>query len=130
MVAQYAVAGAARGLVVGTDHAAEAVTGFFTKHGDGAADVVPLNGLTKRRVRATAEALGAPGPIVRKIPTADLESLRPGRPDEEAFGFTYDDIDDFLEGLPVRPGRPASGQSPTRIGNNPRRPSQTWLIPR
>jgi len=48
-------------LVVGTDHAAEPVTGIFTKHGDGAADVVPLNGLTKRRVRAIAEALGAPG---------------------------------------------------------------------
>jgi NAD+ synthase len=103
MIAQYAVAGALGGLVVGTDHAAEAVTGFFTKHGDGAADVVPLNGLSKRRVRALAEALGAPQALVRKVPTADLESLRPGRPDEDVFGFTYDDIDDFLEGQPVRP---------------------------
>ncbi|WBB69361.1 ammonia-dependent NAD(+) synthetase [Micromonospora sp. WMMD812] len=98
MIAQYAVAGALGGLVVGTDHAAEAVTGFFTKHGDGAADVVPLAGLTKRRVRAIARALGAPDALVRKTPTADLESLRPGKPDEQVFGFTYDDIDDFLEG--------------------------------
>jgi NAD+ synthase len=98
MVAQYAVAGALGGLVVGTDHAAEAVTGFFTKHGDGAADVVPLAGLTKRRIRAIAHALGTPDALIRKTPTADLESLRPGRSDEEVFGFTYDDIDDFLEG--------------------------------
>ncbi len=101
MIAQYAVAGAQDGLVVGTDHAAEAVSGFFTKYGDGAADVVPLTGLTKRRVRAIAEALGAPAELVRKVPTADLETLDPGKPDEEALGVTYDDIDDFLEGKPV-----------------------------
>ncbi|MFF8288619.1 ammonia-dependent NAD(+) synthetase [Streptomyces sp. NPDC016309] len=101
MIAQYAVAGAHEGLVVGTDHAAEAVSGFFTKFGDGAADLVPLTGLTKRRVRAVAEALGAPSELVRKPPTADLESLNPGRLDEEALGVTYDDIDDFLEGRPV-----------------------------
>ncbi|BCJ39874.1 NH(3)-dependent NAD(+) synthetase [Actinoplanes ianthinogenes] len=101
MIAQYAVASATRGLVVGTDHAAEAVTGFFTKHGDGAADLVPLEGLTKRRVRAVAAALGAPESLVKKMPTADLESLRPGIADEEVLGFSYDQIDDFLEGKPV-----------------------------
>ncbi|GAB1332690.1 ammonia-dependent NAD(+) synthetase [Streptomyces sennicomposti] len=101
MIAQYAVAGAHDGLVVGTDHAAEAVSGFFTKHGDGAADVVPLTGLTKRRVRAVAEALGAPAELVGKTPTADLETLDPGKSDEDALGVTYDDIDDFLEGKPV-----------------------------
>jgi NAD+ synthase len=101
MIAQYAVAGAHDGLVVGTDHAAEAVSGFFTKFGDGAADVVPLTGLTKRRVRALAQELGAPDALVWKTPTADLESLDPGKPDEDALGVTYDDIDDFLEGKPV-----------------------------
>ncbi|SCE88646.1 NH(3)-dependent NAD(+) synthetase [Micromonospora viridifaciens] len=101
MIAQYAVAGAMGGLVVGTDHAAEAVTGFFTKHGDGAADVVPLTGLTKRRVRALAQALGAPAELVDKAPTADLESLAPGRLDEDSLGLTYEQIDDFLEGRPV-----------------------------
>ncbi|MFF0626581.1 ammonia-dependent NAD(+) synthetase [Streptomyces sp. NPDC004296] len=101
MIAQYAVAGAENGLVVGTDHAAEAVSGFFTKFGDGAADVVPLTGLTKRRVRAVAEALGAPDELVHKVPTADLETLDPGKPDEDALGVTYDQIDDFLEGRPV-----------------------------
>ncbi|MBE3001767.1 ammonia-dependent NAD(+) synthetase [Nocardiopsis sp. HNM0947] len=101
MIAQYTVAGGLRGLVVGTDHAAEAVTGFFTKYGDGGVDIVPLTGLTKRRVRALAESLGAPADLVDKTPTADLESLAPQRPDEEALGVSYDSIDDFLEGLPV-----------------------------
>ncbi|MEU8542071.1 ammonia-dependent NAD(+) synthetase [Streptomyces sp. NPDC048717] len=101
MIAQYAVAGAHDGLVVGTDHAAEAVSGFFTKYGDGAADVVPLTGLTKRRVRAVAAELGAPAELVWKVPTADLEDLDPGKPDEDALGVTYDQIDDFLEGKPV-----------------------------
>nr|WP_181019605.1 ammonia-dependent NAD(+) synthetase [Nonomuraea typhae] len=101
MIAQFAVAGAHDGLVVGTDHAAEAVSGFFTKFGDGAADVVPLTGLTKRRVRALAQALGAPAELITKIPTADLETLNPGKPDEDALGVTYDDIDDLLEGKPV-----------------------------
>lgn len=101
MIAQYAVAGAHGGLVVGTDHAAEAVSGFFTKFGDGAADVVPLTGLTKRRVRAVAAALGAPAELVHKVPTADLETLDPGKPDEDALGVSYDRIDDFLEGEPV-----------------------------
>jgi len=98
MIAQYAVAGARRMLVVGTDHAAEAVTGFFSKYGDGACDLTPLTGLTKRRVRAVAEHLGAPAAIVAKVPTADLEDGRPLVADEVALGVTYDDIDDYLEG--------------------------------
>jgi NAD+ synthase len=101
MIAQYAVAGARAGLVIGTDRAAESLMGFFTKFGDGAADVLPLAGLNKRRVRALAQALGAPQRLVDKTPTADLESLRPLRPDEDAYGVSYDEIDDFLEGKPV-----------------------------
>jgi NAD+ synthase len=101
MVAQYAVAGARNGLVIGTDHAAEAVMGFFTKYGDGACDLTPLSGLTKRRVRAVAARLGAAEEIVGKVPTADLETNNPGLPDEVALGVTYDEIDDFLEGRTV-----------------------------
>lgn len=103
MVAQYAVAGARNMLVAGTDHAAEAAMGFFTKHGDGACDVTPLAGLTKRRVRALAGELGAPERLIRKTPSADLHTSRPGLPDEDVFGISYDDIDDFLEGKDVRP---------------------------
>ena len=101
MIAQFAVAGAHDGIVIGTDHAAEALMGFFTKFGDGAADVTPLTGLDKRRVRALAQQLGAPDELVFKVPTADLESLVPGKPDEDAFGVSYEQIDDFLEGKPV-----------------------------
>lgn len=101
MIAQYAVAGAHNGLVIGTDHAAEALMGFFTKFGDGAADVTPLSGLNKRRVRALAALMGAPDSLVNKVPTADLESLQPLKPDEDAFGVSYAEIDDFLEGKPV-----------------------------
>lgn len=101
MIAQYAIAGFENGLVIGTDHGAEAVMGFFTKFGDGAADILPLSGLTKRRVRAIATHLGVPATLVNKTPTADLEDDRPGLPDEVAHGVTYDQIDDFLEGKEV-----------------------------
>lgn len=101
MIAQYTIAGASHGLVIGTDHAAEAVMGFFTKYGDGAADVLPLAGLNKRRVRAIASRLGAPDNLVFKISTADLETDAPQRPDEAVYGVTYEEIDDFLEGKTV-----------------------------
>lgn len=103
MVAQYAIAGQLHLLVVGTDHAAEAVTGFFTKFGDGAADVVPLAGLTKRQGAAMLAELGADDHLWRKVPTADLEDDHPGQPDEVALGVAYREIDDYLEGLEVSP---------------------------
>ena len=84
MVAQYAVAGANKGLVVGTDQAAEALMGFFTKYGDGACDIAPLTGLTKAQVRQLDAVLGAPESLVEKQPTADLETLKPQLADEEA----------------------------------------------
>ncbi|GAA58777.1 NAD+ synthase [Pseudoalteromonas sp. BSi20652] len=101
MVAQYEIAGFCQGLVVGTDHSAENITGFYTKFGDGACDLAPLFGLSKRQVRALATVLGAPALLVEKAPTADLESDRPGLTDEEALGLSYEQIDDFLEGKPV-----------------------------
>lgn len=101
MVAQYAIAGQRRLLVVGTDHAAEAVTGFFTKYGDGGADVLPLSGLTKRQGRALLEHLQAPARLYEKAPTADLLDHEPGQTDEANLGIQYSDIDDFLEGRDV-----------------------------
>jgi NAD+ synthase len=101
MVAQYAIASARVGVVIGTDHAAESLMGFFTKYGDGGADVLPLSGLTKRRVRALARAMGASEGLAMKVPTADLETLTPQKPDEDSYGISYEDIDDFLEGKPV-----------------------------
>lgn len=101
MIAQYAIAGERGLLVVGTDHAAENVTGFFTKHGDGAADLVPLAGLDKRQGAELLAHLGADRRLWEKVPTADLEEERPALPDEEALGITYAQIDDYLEGKPI-----------------------------
>jgi NAD+ synthase len=98
MAIQYDIAGLTRGLVLGTDHSAENITGFYTKHGDGACDLAPLFGLSKRQVRQIARFLGAPSRIIEKAPTADLETLNPQLSDEESLGLSYDQIDDFLEG--------------------------------
>jgi len=101
MISQYHIAGILGGLVIGTDHSAENITGFFTKWGDGACDIAPLFGLSKRQVRAIAQHLGAPSILIEKAPTADLEDLKPGKKDEDALGITYDQLDNFLEGRPV-----------------------------
>ncbi len=101
MKVQYDIAAACNGVVVGTDHAAEAVTGFFTKYGDGAADILPLYRLNKRQGKSILKMLDCPERLYEKAPTADLESDRPQLPDEEALGVTYDAIDDYLEGKQV-----------------------------
>lgn len=101
MVAQYEIAGYVGGLVIGTDHSAENITGFYTKFGDGACDMAPLFGLSKRQVRELAATLGAPEQLVKKVPTADLEELAPQKADEDALNLSYEQIDDFLEGKPV-----------------------------
>lgn len=77
------------------------VLGFFTKFGDGACDLAPLSGLVKNQVRAIARSFGAPESLVEKVPTADLEDLEPGKPDEASHGVTYQQIDAFLHGQPV-----------------------------
>lgn len=101
MIVQYAIAGEYGGAVVGTDHAAEAVTGFYTKFGDGGADITPLSGLDKRQGKALLEYLQAPAHLYQKVPTADLEDDKPMLPDEKALGVSYQDIDDYLEGKKV-----------------------------
>ena len=101
MVAQYEIAGYVGALVLGTDHSAENITGFYTKFGDGACDIAPLFGLNKRQVREVAACLGAPELLVKKVPTADLEELAPQKADEDALNLSYDQIDDFLEGKAV-----------------------------
>lgn len=101
MLAQYEQAALFEGLVVGTDHNAEAVTGFFTLFGDGACDLTVLNGLNKRQIRLMAKAMGASETLWNKAPTADLEELNPGKLDDDGFGFPYDLLDDFLEGIAI-----------------------------
>lgn len=101
MVAQYAIAGQTQALVVGTDHAAEAVTGFFTKFGDGGVDIVPLAGLSKGQGRQLLRELDAPEALASKVPTADLLDDAPGQTDEANLGLSYEHIDAFLEGREV-----------------------------
>lgn len=101
MIVHYAIGGMNNLLVVGTDHAAEAVTGFFTKYGDGGADILPLSGLTKRQGRKLAQELGAVERLYLKAPTADLLEEKPLQEDETELGISYKEIDDYLEGLEV-----------------------------
>lgn len=101
MKVQYSVAAMESAVVVGTDHAAEAVTGFYTKFGDGGADIMPIWRLNKRQGRQLLEYLGCPKHLYLKTPTADLEDNRPFLPDEVALGVSYDLIDDYLEGKDV-----------------------------
>jgi NAD+ synthase len=100
MVIQYALAFELNLLVVGTDHASEAITGFFTKYGDGAVDITPLSSLNKRQVRMLAARLGVPQPVIDKAPTAGLWE---GQTDEGELGITYDDNSDYLEGKEIAP---------------------------
>lgn len=130
MVAQYAVAGDANLLVVGTDHAAEAVTGFFTKYGDGGVDLTPLTGLTKRQGKALLKHLGSPARLYEKTPTADLLDDRPGQPDETELGITYADIDDYLEGHEIADDVADKIETRYRMTEHKRRvpvsPLDTW----
>ena len=101
MITQYAIAAQHAGAVIGTDHAAENITGFFTKFGDGAADILPLFRLNKRQGKQLLVVLGADPALYEKVPTADLEENRPGLADEVALGVTYTEIDDYLEGKSI-----------------------------
>ena len=101
MKVQFSIAAANQAVVLGTDHAAEAITGFFTKFGDGAADLMPIWRLNKRQGKALLQALQCPPHLYDKVPTADLEEDRPALPDEEALGVTYHQIDDYLEGKKI-----------------------------
>ncbi|ANK64012.1 NAD(+) synthetase [Loigolactobacillus backii] len=101
MIAQYGIAGAKKGVVVGTDHSAESITGFYTKFGDGGADLVPLYRLDKEQGKQLLRELGAPVHLYEKVPTADLEENRPALPDEAALGVRYEEIDAYLEGKEV-----------------------------
>lgn len=101
MVAQYALGGQHGLLVIGTDHGAESVTGFFTKFGDGAADILPLAGLNKGQNRRILQHLGAEERLWAKVPTADLLDDKPGQADEAELGLSYDHVDAYLEGREV-----------------------------
>lgn len=101
MKAQYSIAAMNSCIVLGSDHAAEAITGFYTKFGDGGADLMPIYRLNKRQGRTLLQALNCPPHLYEKVPTADLEENKPALADEDALGVTYQQIDDYLEGKEI-----------------------------
>ena len=100
MVTLYYLAQTLNYLVLGTDNAAEWYLGYFTKYGDGAADLVPLIHMTKQDVVKMAALLHIPSTIIQAQPTADLW---PGQTDEGELGFAYHDVDKYLQREAVSP---------------------------
>ena len=90
MATLYYHANLRRALVAGTSNRSEIMLGYFTKHGDGAADILPLGALYKRDVRALAREIGVPDVVIDKPPSA---GLTPGQTDEGEIGMGYDIID-------------------------------------
>ncbi len=96
MIVLYDRSAAFEALVAGTGNKTEALLGYGTLYGDMAAAVAPIGDLYKSQLRAVAEALGVPGEILAKPPSADLW---PGQTDEGELGATYDDLDRVLFAL-------------------------------
>jgi NAD+ synthase len=80
-------------LVVGSGNKSELKIGYFTKYGDGAADLLPLGDLLKTQVRELAHHFSIPNEIIEKTPSAGLWK---GQSDEEEIGLTYEELDDAL----------------------------------
>lgn len=98
MTTLYGIANNLNYLVSGTDNAAEILTGYFTKYGDGGVDILPLANLTKREVYEWGRILGVPQSVLDRAPSAGLWD---GQTDESEMGTTYAMIDDYLEGKAV-----------------------------
>ncbi|WKX02322.1 NAD(+) synthase [Candidatus Mycoplasma mahonii] len=95
MTALYAVAQENNYLVLGTDNAAEWILGYFTKHGDGGVDLLPIVNLTKGEVKQMAQDMDLPQNVWTKKPSA---ALWEGQNDEDELGFSYDEVDKFING--------------------------------
>ena len=95
MVALFAYAQERRGLVLGTDNADERYVGYFTKYGDGAADLLPIVHLTKQEVRDATSLYGISDDLAKRVATAGLFE---GQTDEGEMGISYKDLDNYLLG--------------------------------
>jgi NAD+ synthase len=96
MMTLYYFAGLKQYLVAGTSNKSEIAVGYFTKHGDGGADLLPLGDMLKSQVRALAKKLGLPEAIVNKPPSA---GLLPGQTDEGELALSYDELDQALNAI-------------------------------
>ena len=93
MTTLYFVANSLNYLVAGTGNRSELMIGYYTKHGDGGVDLLPIAGLLKSEVRGLAQELGVPQPVIEKAPSAGLWL---GQTDEDEMGFTYADLENYL----------------------------------
>ncbi len=93
MITLYYIANQLRYMVVGSSNRSEVAIGYFTKHGDGGVDIVPLASLVKSQVRELARYLGIPAPIIDKPPSAGLWE---GQTDEAEMGVSYEALDEFI----------------------------------
>jgi len=94
MTTLYFIANSLNYLVAGTGNRAEIAVGYFTKYGDGGCDLLPLGHLHKSEVRTLARELHIPASIIERTPSAGLWA---GQSDEEEMGFTYADLERYLE---------------------------------
>lgn len=81
-------------LVLGTGDKSEMMLGYFTKYGDGGADLFPIADLYKTEVRSLAQYLGIPATIIDKKSSARLWK---GQTTEGEIGIKYEEIDKILE---------------------------------
>ena len=93
MLTLYYFANQLKYTVVGSSNRSELSIGYFTKYGDGGADILPLGNLVKGEVRELARFLGIPQQIIDKLPSA---GLWPGQTDEDELGFSYEELDHYL----------------------------------
>lgn len=97
MTALYFAANSLQYLVAGAGNRSELAIGYFTKHGDGGADLLPLGRMVKSDVRGLAGELGVPQAILERPPSAGLWI---GQRDEEEMGFTYAQLERYLDDGP------------------------------
>ncbi len=83
-------------MVVGTGNRSELMAGYFTKHGDGGVDLLPLGSLYKSEVRKLAMDIGVPERIINREPSAGLWI---GQTDESEMGMSYDELDAALDAI-------------------------------
>ena len=122
MATLYAVAQKERGLVVGTDNADERCVGYFTKHGDGACDILPIAHLVKGEVVEAAKLYGVRQHLAERVPSAGLFE---GQTDEKEMGVSYKDLDAYILGKEVSEEAKKRIQYLERISEHKRNPIPT-----
>jgi NAD+ synthase len=132
MATLYFIANSINYLVAGTGNRSELAIGYFTKYGDGGADLLPIGHLLKREVREMAKDLGVPAPVIDRPPSAGLWV---GQIDEAEMGFTYSELERYLEEGPqaVSPALAMRIERLTRASDHKRAmppiPSESEALP-